>query len=60
MNGGVEEGTEMMSIEQPACYRPNDDPYPLCRGPENPAEYAENDCIRCCLYENMIEEDSER
>ena len=48
-----------MKIERPDCYRPNDDPYPLCRGPENPAEYAENDCVRCCLYENMIEEDDE-
>ena len=47
-------------IEHPKCYRPNDEPYPLCLGAENPAEFAENDCVRCGLYQDMIEEDSEQ
>ena len=49
----------MKKIEKPVCYRPNNDPYPLCLGDENPAWFAENDCVRCCLYENMIEEGDE-
>ena len=43
-------------IDKPKCYRPNDNPYPLCKGASHPQEFAENDCIHCCLYENMADE----
>lgn len=42
-------------MENTNCYRPNEDPYPLCKGASHPVEFAENDCIRCNLYENMDE-----
>lgn len=45
----------MQKTEKPSCYRPNDNPYPLCLGGNTPVEIAENDCIRCCIYENMDE-----
>lgn len=41
------------NIEKPKCYKSNNDSYPLCCGASHPQEFAENDCIRCCLYENM-------
>jgi hypothetical protein len=41
---------------KPACYRPNSWIYPLCLGAEHPVDFAENDCIHCCLYENMEDE----
>ncbi len=40
-------------ITRPECYKPNNDPYPLCCGASHPQEFAENDCIHCCLYKNM-------
>lgn len=40
-------------IEKPKCYRPNNDPYPLCSGAEHPVDFAECDCVHCCLYESM-------
>jgi hypothetical protein len=36
--------------EKPVCYKPNNDPYPLCVG--NGSE----ECEKCCIYENMDEE----
>ncbi len=42
-------------MKKPECYRPNTDPYPLCQGAENSQEFAENDCINCCLYEDMAD-----
>lgn len=42
-------------FEDPACYKPNEDPHPLCKGAESPQMRAENDCFTCCLYENMDE-----
>jgi hypothetical protein len=29
-------------FEHPTCYKPNDDPYPLCKGADNPVEFAEH------------------
>lgn len=43
-------------VEKPKCYTPNTDPYPLCKGASHPQEFAENDCIHCCLYESMADE----
>lgn len=43
-------------VEKPQCYRANDGVYPLCLGAEHPVDFAENDCMRCCLYENMVED----
>lgn len=40
-----------------SCYRENDDPYPLCKGAKHPQEFAENDCMRCCLYEEAVIDD---
>lgn len=34
---------------RPKCYRPNNNPYPLCVGNGSP------DCQYCCLYEDMPE-----
>ncbi len=42
-------------MEKPSCYRPNEDTYPLCKGAEHPVDFAEADCIRCNLYEDMDE-----
>lgn len=42
---------------QPDCYRPNDDIYPLCKGANHPQEFAENDCLRCNLYEEAVLDD---
>jgi len=42
-------------MEKSNCYIPNNDSYSLCKGANNPAEFAENDCISCNLYENMDE-----
>lgn len=41
---------------KPKCYRSNNDTYPLCLGAKHPVDFAENDCINCCLYENMADE----
>lgn len=35
--------------KEPECYKPNDNPYPLCVG--NGSE----ECGKCCIYENMEE-----
>lgn len=35
--------------QRPDCYNANDDPYPLCKGKSS------DECLHCCLYENMIE-----
>ena len=43
-------------VEKPKCYNPNTDPYHLCKGARHPQEFAENDCIHCCLYESMADE----
>lgn len=43
----------MKKIEKPECYRQNNDSYPLCFGASHPQEFAENDCIHCCLYEKF-------
>jgi hypothetical protein len=45
-----------MIFAHPTCYEPNDDPYPLCKGDNTPQGLAENDCYRCCLYEDMKED----
>ena len=37
-------------FDKPICYKPNDDPYPLCVG-NSSAE-----CKDCNLYEDMCEE----
>lgn len=37
--------------EEPECYTPNDNPYPLCKG----SEKAIHECKKCCLYEDMDE-----
>lgn len=42
---------------KPSCYRENKEPYPLCKGAEHPQEFAENDCARCCLYEEAVFDD---
>ncbi|GAA0382518.1 hypothetical protein GCM10008933_12100 [Paenibacillus motobuensis] len=42
---------------KPSCYRENEDPYPLCKGAKHPQEFAENDCLRCNLYEEMVLDD---
>lgn len=34
---------------RPVCYRPNDNPYPLCKGDGS------EECQYCCLYENFPE-----
>jgi hypothetical protein len=34
-----------------SCYQSNEATYPLCKGAKHPQEFAENDCVRCCLYE---------
>ena len=38
---------EEKRFNHPACYRANDDPYPLCIGCGN------SRCSNCCLYEDM-------
>jgi len=38
---------EEKRLKHPACYRANDDPYPLCIGCGN------SRCRDCCLYEDM-------
>lgn len=43
-------------IERPKCYRANNDTYTLCLGAEHPVDFAENDCIHCCLYEKQEDE----
>lgn len=43
-------------FDRPSCYEPNSSPYPLCRGANTPQGLAENDCYRCCLYEDMKED----
>ena len=44
-----------MKFQKPKCFTPNSDAYPLCTGAKHPVDLAENDCIRCSLYENMGE-----
>ena len=58
MNSINKEGDYMRDEKEkkPACYRPNSWIYPLCLGAEHPVDFAENDCIHCCLYENMEDE----
>lgn len=34
---------------RPVCYRPNDNPYPLCKGDGS------EECQYCCLYEHFPE-----
>ena len=43
---------EWMKFEKPKCFTFNSDTYPLCTGAKHPADFAENDCIRCKLYVN--------
>jgi hypothetical protein len=38
-----------MEFVRPECYKPNENPYPLCVGNGSP------DCDTCGLYENMKE-----
>ena len=47
---------EKKEVEHPKCFRPNDSAYPLCKGAEHPVDFAEYDCIRCCIYEDYIYE----
>lgn len=39
--------------EMPSCFTPNDNAYPLCCGANTPQGIAENDCLACCLYEDL-------
>lgn len=43
-------------FEEPKCFTPNTSLYPLCKGACTPKEFSENDCIHCCLYENMFDD----
>lgn len=46
----------VLTTSPPECFIPEENnPYPLCVGPANPAEFAENDCAQCCLYVNYNE-----
>lgn len=42
-------------MKRPECYRPNNNPYPLCRGARNASELIKKDCRNCGLYEDMDE-----
>jgi hypothetical protein len=44
-------GNDFNKIGTPDCFKPNNDPYPLCIGSKNNIEI----CKYCCLYENMVE-----
>ena len=37
-------------VKSPDCFVPNDSAYPLCKGNGN------EECKKCCLYENMEDE----
>jgi hypothetical protein len=41
-------GNDFNKIGEPDCYKPNNDPYPLCIG-------GYEHCKHCCLYEDMEE-----
>ena len=51
----IKKSVKGKDASKPECYRPNNDPYPLCCGASHPQEFAENDCIHCCWYENTRE-----
>lgn len=37
--------------DRPGCYKPNESPYPLCKGNLTSL----HECKNCCLYEDMDE-----
>jgi hypothetical protein len=45
---GTINGNELQD-SHPVCYKPNGNPYPLCVGDGS------DECMKCCLYEDMDE-----
>jgi hypothetical protein len=44
------DNSELVPVRSEDCFKPNNDPYPLCVG------NGKEECKTCCLYENMIED----
>lgn len=41
-----------VAYKKPKCYRPNDNPYPLCKGAVKENLRLKYQCIECCIYED--------
>lgn len=57
LRGRANDRDILMKFEKPKCFTSNSDTYPLCTGAKHPADFAENDCIRCKLYVNYNKEE---
>lgn len=50
------DNSELMGVcKEPKCYRPNDNPYPLCKGAYTENMQKKYQCIECCIYEDYPE-----